>query len=142
MELIRRNTDYALRIAAHLANAFAAGKPLSARVLAKENDVSYVLACKLLQKLAGAGLVGSTMGPKGGFVLTRGPEAITFRQIIEAVQGPVNVNRCLVGDFKCPNEKKCPINPKLSEMQQQINGFLNAVKLAEFVKKKGGQTHG
>lgn len=141
MDLIRRNTDYALRIAAHLAKAFATGNPLSARVLAKDNDVSYVLACKLLQKLAAAGLVNSTMGPKGGFALTQAPETITFGQVIEAVQGPINVNRCLAVDFKCPRKKNCPVNPKLNEMQQQINGFLNAVKLAEFAKTKGGQTH-
>ena len=137
MDLIRRNTDYALRLAAHLANEFASGRPLSSRVLAKDNDVSYALACKLLQKLAGAGLVGSTMGPKGGFVLARSPETISLKQVVEAVQGPINVNSCLARDFNCPKQENCPISPKLKEMQQQMEGFLDTVKLSEFVKKKG-----
>ena len=102
MDLIRRDTDYALRLAAELAKAHESQKPLSARVLAKNNHVSYALACKLLQKLASAGLVDSTMGPRGGFVLAQKPEAVTFGQIIEAIQGPVSVIRCLMGDFKCP----------------------------------------
>jgi len=134
MDLIRRNTDYALRIAAQLAGAFATGKPLSARALARDNDVSYVLACKLLQKMAASGLVESTMGPKGGFFLAKKPEAITFRQVIEAVQGPVSVIRCVVGGFKCPKKATCPVNPKLNEMQRQIDGFLGQVTLSEFIK--------
>jgi len=142
MELIRRDTDYALRLAAHLAKAYDSQKPLSARILAKDNHVSYALACKLLQKLASAGLVGSTMGPRGGFMLAQKPQAITFGQIIETVQGPVSVNRCLTGDFKCPMEGHCPVNPKLDQMQQQINGFLNDLTLAEFVKTKGTKSNG
>jgi Rrf2 family protein len=142
MDLIRRDTDYALRLAAQLAKVCGTGRPMSARVLAKDNHVSYSLTCKLLQKLAAAGLVNSTMGPKGGFLLARRPESITFGQVIEAVQGPVSVIRCLMGDFKCPMKGSCPASPKLKEMQQQINGFLNDVTLAEFVKTKGVTTHG
>ena len=142
MDLIRRDTDYALRLAAHLAKGFAAGKPLSARVMAKDNHVSYTLACKLLQKLSAAGLVDSTMGPKGGFVLARRPETITFAQIIKAVQGPVSVIRCLMGEFKCPMKEGCPVSPKLGVMQLQIDGFLSEVTLAEFVKTKGTEQNG
>lgn len=142
MDLIRRDTDYALRLAAHLAKGYSAGRPQSARMMAKDNHVSYTLACKLLQKLAAAGLVDSTMGPKGGFVLARSPESITFAQVIAAVQGPVSVIRCLTGDFKCPMKGACPVGPKLGVMQEQINGFLNDVTLAEFVNAKGTEQNG
>ena len=142
MDLIRRDTDYALRLAAQLAQGFAAGVPVTARVLAKANHVSYPLTCKLLQKLAAAELVESTMGPKGGFVLARRPDSITFGQVIEAIQGPVSVIRCLMGDFKCPMKDACPVRPKLNTMQQGINGFLSDVTLAEFVKTKGVANNG
>ena len=141
MDVIRRDTDYALRLAARLAKQSASGgRPLSARMLAQANHVSYAHACKLLQRLAAAGLVSSMMGPKGGFVLARPPESITFRQVVEAVQGPISVIRCLMGDFECPMKDACPVGPKLGQMQEQINGFLNDVTLAEFVKTKGTGT--
>lgn len=142
MDVIRRDTDYALRLAAQLAQGFAVGLPLSARALAKDNHVSYAHACKLLQKLAAAGLVTSTMGPKGGFVLAHKPETITFGQVIEAVQGPVSVIRCLMGNFNCPMKGDCPVSSKLGVMQQQITDFLSDVTLAEFVKTKGAENHG
>jgi DNA-binding IscR family transcriptional regulator len=54
-------------------------------VLAKDNEVSYALTCKILQKLAKAGIVESTMGPIGGFRLSKEPDDIEFKQIVEAV---------------------------------------------------------
>ncbi|MEN8126167.1 MAG: Rrf2 family transcriptional regulator [Planctomycetota bacterium] len=133
MELIRRDTDYALRFAAQLVEAYDDGMPLSARVLAKDNYVSYPLTCKILQKLAAAGIVESIMGPKGGFQLAKAPKKIEFRQLIEAVQGPVSVNKCLMGGFKCPLKGKCPAHSKMAGLQSQINGYLKALTLQGFV---------
>jgi len=133
MELIRRDTDYAFRLAAQLAGAYGGDKALSARVLAEDNSVSYALACKILQKLTHAGIVESVMGPKGGFRLAKKPEKISFDTLIAAIQGPVSVNKCLMGGFKCPMKGKCPARPKMTELQNKINGYLNELTLQEFV---------
>ncbi len=133
MDLIRRDTDYAFRLAAQLAKSYGDKSTFSARVLAKDNHVSHALTCKILQKLAAAGIVESIMGPKGGFRLANNPKKIEFRQLIEAVQGPVSVNKCLVGDFKCPLKEECPAHPKMAKLQAQINDFLKELTLQEFV---------
>ena len=133
MEMIRRDTDYAFRLMAQLAGAYGEGRALSARVLAKDNEVSYPLTCKILQKLAGAGLVESIMGPKGGFRLTKKPGKIRFDQLIAAIQGPVSVNKCLTGGFKCPLKGKCPAHTKMAELQTQIDGYFKELTLQEFV---------
>ena len=135
MELIRRDTDYAFRLAAELAGAYEQETALSARALAKDTLVSYALTCKILQKMAHAGLVESVMGPKGGFRLAKKPETIKFGQLIEAIQGPVSVNKCLMGGFKCPLKRKCPAHSKLGELQTQIETFLNDLTFKEFIEK-------
>ncbi len=142
MDVIRRDTDYALRLAAGLARRTADQQPISARILSQQTHVSYALTCKLLQKLAAAGIVSSTMGAKGGFVLAKKPESITFGQVISAIQGQVSVIRCLMGDFKCPLKCACPVNPKLKQMQQQIDGFLNDTTLAEFINAERQSKNG
>ncbi len=133
MELIRRDTDYAFRLAAHLTAAYGSEKTLSAKVLAKETQVSYALTCKILQKLAHVGIVASVMGPRGGWKLAQPPEKVEFRHIIEAVQGPVMVNKCLLGGFKCPLKGKCPAHPKMAQLQKQIAGYLQELTLKEFL---------
>ena len=135
MDLIRRDTDYAFRFAAKLTGVYAEQTALSAKVLAKQTQVSYALACKILQKLSHAGIVESVMGPKGGWKLAKKPEDIQFRHLIEAVQGPVSVNRCLLGDFKCPLKKQCPAHPKMAVLQKQIEDYLKELTLKEFTLK-------
>jgi Rrf2 family iron-sulfur cluster assembly transcriptional regulator len=133
MDLIRRDTDYAFRFAAQLTAAYSEDRLLSARVLAKDNRVSYSLTCKILQKLAAASIVKSTMGPKGGFRLSKNPETTEFKQIVEAIQGPVSVNKCLVGDYRCPLKGTCPVHPKMAVLQSQINNYLKGLTLEEFI---------
>src|SRR5512141_1353340 len=101
MDILRRNTDYALRLMISLARNYEHGS-VSTRVLAQEQEVSYQLACKLMQRLHDARLVGSCMGPRGGFRLARAPGQISLLDVVEVIQGPVRLNRCLVGDCACP----------------------------------------
>lgn len=133
MDLIRRDTDYAFRLAAVLAQNGHEETALSAKALAKQTQVSYALTCKILQKLAHAGIVASVMGPRGGWKLAKPPEQIAFGHLIAAVQGPVAVNRCLLGGFQCPLKKACPAHPKMAVLQTKIDDFLEELTLKEFV---------
>ena len=49
----------------------------------------------------GAGLVAGTRGPAGGYRLMRPARQITFRQIYEAVEGPMQARACLFGEPVC-----------------------------------------
>ena len=134
MDILRRNTDYTLRLLTHLAGN-GQDEVLSTRTLAKQEGVSYQLACKLMQKLQRGGIVKSAMGPKGGFALNRPAEEITLREIIALIQGPVHVNRCLLGDYKCPLETKCTMRGTLNDLQNQMDDFLGKTTLSELINK-------
>jgi Rrf2 family protein len=137
MDVLRRNTDYGLRMMATLAKHFNNGQLMSARQLASDGHFSYQLGCKLLQKLHQAELVKSGMGPKGGFTLNRDPSKITLLEIIKVLQGEIRLNRCLIGGDGCEFESDCEINTKLSCLQLYINGYLNGITLAEVMVAKG-----
>ncbi len=132
MEVIRRNTDYAFRLMAAIASEPEQLK--SVRKLAAECFVPYQLACKLLQKLCGASLVDSKLGPKGGYKLAVPAEQINLRQIIEAIQGPIIFNECLNGRFNCPLSRKCPIRGYLAQKQSEMVNEFGSKTLAELVK--------
>ncbi|MBA7687431.1 HTH-type transcriptional regulator IscR [subsurface metagenome] len=134
MDIIRRNTDYALRLMMNLAKSFGK-RAVSSRVLSEEEEeVSYQLACKLLQKLNAAGFVKSQMGPTGGFFLGKSPSEIKLASIVEVIQGPVRVNRCLFGIDVCSRQPDCPISKKLAELQEYIEFFFNDITLAQLLK--------
>ena len=136
MDVIRRNTDYGLRMMAVLAEHFNDGQQISARQLANDGHFSYQLGCKLLQTLRKAKLVKSSMGPKGGFTLNKEPSKITLMEIIKVLQGDFSLNRCLQDGDGCEFQPDCEINNKLSCLQLYIDGYLDGITLAEIVKAK------
>lgn len=130
MDILRRNTDYALRMVVNLVRHFDEG-PQSTRSVAAEEDVPYQLACKLMQRLAKAGIVESCMGSKGGYGLTRGPSKTNLLEVVEAIQGPVSLNRCLLGMDGCPRQKRCGVRARLEGLQTELNGYLEGITLDE-----------
>jgi Rrf2 family iron-sulfur cluster assembly transcriptional regulator len=138
MDIIRRNTDYALCLMVHLAERFDE-EAVSTKLMANQEKISYPIACKLMQKLQKHKLVESMMGPKGGFRLSRKPSQINALEIIEVIQGPVSVNRCLLDVYECPRRLRCPINDKLTELQNYMKSYLEEVSLNVLVENKAAK---
>jgi Rrf2 family protein len=132
MDIIRRKTDYALRLGLNMARRYGQ-KPVSARILSDEENVPYQLTCKLLQKLLHAGFVESQRGPIGGYSLKQNPDAVTLASLVHTVQGPLSLNRCLFESGICPKQPDCPISKKLSELQESIGTFLNQTTLDDLL---------
>lgn len=112
---------------------------VSARVLARQEDISYQFACKILQQLHKARLVDSSMGPKGGFSLSKPPAEIEVMNVIEAIQGPVKLNKCLLDADACPRQPRCPVSVKLVELQKQIEDYFHGITLDQFLKSAPGK---
>jgi Rrf2 family protein len=135
MDVVRRNTDYAARLMVHLAKHYGNG-PISTRAASAQEHVPYQLACKLMQKLNNAKLVESCMGPKGGFVLGKEPSKISLLEVVEVIQGPINMNRCLLGEKTCPQQITCTVRNKLANLQKNINNGLAAITFDELTRKE------
>jgi len=134
MDVVRRNTDYAVRLMVNLSHRYDEG-PISTRTASTEEQVSYQLACKLMQSLQKVGLLKSSMGPKGGFTLGRNPSDISLLDIVSAIQGPVSMNRCVLIPKVCPQSKNCSVRGKLASLQKDINDKLANITLDELVHK-------
>ena len=146
MDILRRNTDYALRLMIALAKRYTEGAA-STRSLAQEQEVSYELACKLMQRLHDARLVSSSMGPRGGFELGREPGQISLLEVVKVIQGPVRLNRCLMSDCACPRGGSCAIRARITELQGQMEQYLSSVTLGDLAESpapemKHRQLHG
>lgn len=135
MDVIRRNTDYAVRLMVNLARQYGHG-PVSTRAAAKEEGVSYPLACKLMQKLHGSKLIDSCMGPRGGFSLGRDPSKITLLEVLEAIQGPISLNRCLLSSDACERQGTCVVRVKLAGIQENIVSGLAGITFDDLCQSR------
>ena len=131
MEIIRRNTDYGLRMMVALANSYGSGELISATQLVQKGNIAYEVGRKMLQRLREAELVKTVMGPKGGFALNKSPSDISLMEIIAVLQGKLCLNACLADDKGCEFESGCKINTKLSFLQQHLDDYLENITLEE-----------
>jgi Rrf2 family iron-sulfur cluster assembly transcriptional regulator len=134
MDVIRRNTDYALRAMVHMAENYGKGY-VSAKVLAKKEDISYQLVCKLLQRLHRGGFVKSLMGPSGGYTLARNPSEITLASVVDVLQGPVTINRCVGNDESCQRKSTCAVSSSLQKIQRTLDEYMEKVTLEQLLKE-------
>lgn len=139
VDVVRRNTDYALRLLVNLAKNLHNG-PVSTRAASKEEGVPYQLACKLMQKLHKSALVESCMGPKGGFRLGREPSQISLCEVVETIQGPISINKCLMAGGGCQRQGDCGARVKLGELQQYVRDYLNRITLDELLHNGQGSS--
>jgi Rrf2 family iron-sulfur cluster assembly transcriptional regulator len=95
---ITQEADYAVRIIYCLTTH---GKRLDASSVSQQTGVTLRFTLKILRKLVMAGIVKSFKGVQGGYELAREPSQINMRQVIEAVDGPINISRCLTEDQTC-----------------------------------------
>jgi len=141
MEIIRRDTDYAIRGLVHLASVNA--DMTSCGQLAEATGIPKSFAHKILKRLADAGLIFSSTGRTGGFRLSKDPKRIALRDVVEAVQGPVSVSRCVTDPAACGNSSTCPLSKKWRKLQDALSQFLTDTTLDDILrsmKPSGGKS--
>jgi DNA-binding IscR family transcriptional regulator len=68
--------------------------------------------------------------------LSRRPAEISLREIIEVVQGPLSLNRCLQKAGLCPRTKVCPVRGRIAELQSRMGEYLGGVTLEELASDR------
>lgn len=100
----------------------------SAKGIAKTLNVSQNHLSKVLQRLSKTGLVESTRGPKGGFVLSLPAGRITLIDVYESIEGKLMANKCLFEKPIC-NGSDCIFGDLLIDVQNEIKDYLSSRSL-------------
>jgi Rrf2 family protein len=131
---ISRKIDYGLRAMIYL-SSIAQDSVVPFREIARQMDVPEDFLAKILKTLVDQGLVRSTRGPHGGYALARPPTAISFLDVIEAVEGPVALNVCLDGEDACGHSTSCTMVSVWRLGQERMLDVYRQAKLSELAFK-------
>lgn len=107
------------------------GDVVMIEALCSEEEVPVSFLGKIFQSLAKAGIVKSARGSGGGFSLTRVPSEISALEIIEAIEGPIALQRCLDIDEGCEHSTGCALCGLLAEAQDRVKEVFGKSSLAE-----------
>lgn len=132
--------EYSVRAMLHLA-AVNGQAITQISEISKAWDIPESFLRKILNNLAKVGLVNSSRGMGGGFVLARPASEITLLDVIEATEGKTYLNHCLVGPGACENRSWCPVHVVWREAQNAFSTILKSKTLAELVSNQEFQEH-
>ncbi len=126
-------TKYAIRALCHLARQ-PTGAPAQAREISEALDIPYHYLSKILQDLARKGLLSSTKGPGGGFRLNRPPAETSLYSLIEAVEGPISDDQCMLGLDACSDQAPCPMHEFWKGLRTAFRERMEEVSLLDIVR--------
>jgi len=127
---VSRKVDYALRAVIHLADAEAAERICSVGEISSKERIPRQFLEKIVQELIHKGLVRSRRGPRGGYVLARPADKVTFRDVIEAVEGPIALNNCTGDHADCSLIGACGMERIWREGQRRVMDLFESTTIA------------
>jgi Rrf2 family protein len=128
---VSRKIEYALRAVIHLANEEGRDRPCSVAEIASRERVPRQFLEKIVQELIHGGLVRSRRGPRGGYVLARPADQVTFRDVIEAVEGPISLNACVGDHADCFLIGTCGMERVWREGQRRVLELFEKTTIAD-----------
>ena len=127
--MITKKTEYAIRALRELA-----ADPhtrMTAKHVARKQDIPPKYLPQIVSELCQAGLLYSVRGYGGGIRLGRAPEEITLLQIIEAVQGSPKLFECQMGNGECTNREKCAIRQIYDRALEALRSEFQNTRLSD-----------
>jgi Rrf2 family protein len=132
---LSQEADYAIRVVLFLSQ-LNYGEVVGARTIADHEAISLRFLLKLLQKLIKAGILQSFRGIKGGYALAKLPEDINLKEVIEAIGGPIYLNRCLYDPEYCNlhRAEHCKAHRALYDVNRLLTGKLESINFKNILE--------
>ena len=133
--MLAQKTRYALRSLLYLAEK-ADGSPVRLATIADTQQVPPKYLELIMLDLKKGGLVRSARGPRGGYVLARDPEQISFGEIVRVIEGPIALVPCASVNFyarcgDCHDEATCAIRRIFGAVRDQTSTLLDSISLKD-----------
>lgn len=129
---ITRQADYALRAMLYLTR-HEVDKNAATNKIAETQKIPPSFLAKIISQLSIAGLIQTSRGARGGVKLARPAEQISLLEVVEAIDGQIALNECVLDKDVCTFGEKCPIHTVWCESQTELVNRLRATTFASFV---------
>lgn len=133
---ISTRSRYGLRLLYELARRNDS-KPVFLNEIAKSQAVSEKYLSKLVIPLRSAGLIRSSRGAHGGYVLARKPDEISLLEVIEVLEGSISLIECMEDPASCERSDGCPARGIWLGLDKVMREYCSGVNLEDMLRKGG-----
>ena len=106
--------------------------PISIKSISQRQGISEYYLEQLFSALRKAKLIKSIRGAQGGYVLNKLPEEITVADIMEVLEGPIEISDCVEGTT-CNNGNCCATRLVWQKIKTSIEDVTTSVTLKDIV---------
>ncbi len=131
---ITRQADYALRAVIEVAR-LPEGERAPTSMIAEQQQIPLPFLAKIVSQLVVRGILEATRGASGGVSLARPPQSITMLEVIEAIDGPIMVNRCTRDSEVCHLSVTCPFCEIFTDAQKMLVERLGGTDLSQIIAR-------
>ena len=131
---ITRQADYAVRAVLHLARG--GDQRIATSMIAEAQRIPPSFLAKIISQLSIAGLLHTSRGARGGVTLARDAKDITLLEVVEAIDGPIQLNECVGDNGSCSFDSDCPLRPIWCDAQEELVGRLQGTNFADMMTKE------
>lgn len=114
--------------------------PVSLRKLAERQCISMKYMEQIIPLLKTSGLIRSSRGARGGYVLAKEPRKISLHDIVQALEGSWSLVDCLDDDTLCDRAKECVTYEIWHDVQTAIYRILDSTTLADMIDRHRKKT--
>jgi Rrf2 family transcriptional regulator, cysteine metabolism repressor len=108
------------------------GEPVSIKSISERQGISEYYLEQLFSPLRKSGLINSIRGAQGGYVLSRIPKEITVSQIMEVLEGPIEISNCL-DEKSCNNVDCCATRLLWAKIKESIDSVTKSTTLQDIL---------
>lgn len=131
--------EYAIRTMIHLAEN-EGREIITIKEIAEEQKIPEKFLRKIIPQLCNAGLIRTYKGNGGGISFNKNPDLITPLEIIQAIEGPLALNKCLIDKAFCSNTRWCSVHTLwcdiLVEMRKKLSSKSIKTLAIESLKRR------
>ena len=131
---ITRQAEYAVRTVYYLAKQ-PVGTCLSTARIAQEQDIPTPFLAKIVLQLSAVGILHTSRGARGGVRLAKSADDISLLEIVEAVDGPIEINDCVLDAACCQRSEDCPVRQAWCEARTEMVKRLSHAKFGQMVAR-------
>lgn len=132
---LTRAGEYAVRCVLFVAGCDP-GEIVRRQDIASAMQIPSEFLSKIAQQLARSGFIEIVQGPKGGYRLLKTPEEITLLDVVEAVNGEIFLNDCVMRPESCFRNAECSVYLVWKKAREQLRATLREATFDKLLKQK------
>lgn len=135
---MNRKLEYSLMALKHMSQK-TPGELTSAKEVSDSYHAPFDATARVMQVMAQKGLLRAEHGAFGGYQITKDLSKVTMHDLLNIIQGPTKIAKCMTKSEPCDLQAQCNIISPLNNLNQKLNEFYKSLSVRDVLFYKQGQ---